>query len=102
MTNTSHIPNKHLLENQQVVEEVRRHLWIESEKAGYDIGFQAAARDWLEKFSADWMNHYMPSSPSEKTKASAPRRSAKSLKSSAPAAKTAAKKSPAKKSAKKI
>lgn len=101
MTNTPHTPNKHLLENQQVVEEIRRHLWIESEKAGYDIGFQTAARDWLEKFSADWMSHYMPSSQPEKTKVSAPRRAAKTLKSSAPAAKAAVKKSPAKKSAKK-
>ena len=41
------IPNKHLLKNRKVVEEINRHLWIESEKAGYDIGFEKAAEDWL-------------------------------------------------------
>ncbi|MBF0483688.1 MAG: hypothetical protein HQL25_03170 [Candidatus Omnitrophica bacterium] len=50
-----------LLKDRQVVEEINRHLWIESEKAGRDIGFDSAAADWLEKFSSDWMNyHYSP------------------------------------------
>ena len=27
-------------------EEILRHKWIESEKAGYDIGFERALLDW--------------------------------------------------------
>lgn len=51
---------KMLLSNSQVVEEIKRHLWIESEKSGYDIGFDAAAEDWLSKYAKNWMEEYMP------------------------------------------
>ena len=54
------ITDQELLKNRKVVEEINRHLWIESEKAGYDIGFDSAAVDWLEKFSKAWMNYHMP------------------------------------------
>ncbi len=49
-----------LLKDRRVVEEINRHLWIESEKAGHDIGFDSAAVDWLEKFSRAWMQYYTP------------------------------------------
>jgi len=45
---------KKLLEIPEVQEEISKHLWIESEKAGYDVGYERACRDWIEKFSADW------------------------------------------------
>jgi hypothetical protein len=53
---------KLLLSNQRAVEEIRRHLWIESEKAGHDIGFDNAAEDWLAKYAKAWMAEYMPQS----------------------------------------
>lgn len=49
-----------LLNDQRVIDEINRHLWIESEKAGYDIGFDKAKDDWLEKFSKAWMAYNMP------------------------------------------
>lgn len=49
-----------LLKDRKVVDEINRHLWIESEKAGYDIGFEKAAEDWLKKFSKAWMAYHMP------------------------------------------
>jgi len=49
-----------LLADRKVVEEVTRHQWIESEKAGYDIGFVKASEDWLEKFSKAWMKYHVP------------------------------------------
>ena len=49
-----------LLKNKQALEEINRHRWIESEKAGYDIGFESASMDWLEKFSSAWMQYHMP------------------------------------------
>lgn len=52
--------NEKLLKNKKAVEEINRHRWIESEKAGYDIGFETASVDWLEKFSAAWMQYHMP------------------------------------------
>jgi hypothetical protein len=31
-----------------------RHKWIESEKAGHDIGFERALTDWIIKHRATW------------------------------------------------
>jgi len=44
-----------LLKDERVIAEIRKHLWIESEKAGRDIGWDQASQDWLKKFSAEWM-----------------------------------------------
>lgn len=49
-----------LLENKEVIEEIHRHLWLESEKAGHDIGFEKAADDWVAKYARDWMKYHMP------------------------------------------
>src|ERR1041384_5591702 len=35
-------------------EEILRHKWIESEKAGYDIGFERALTDWIIKHRGKW------------------------------------------------
>ena len=35
-------------------EEILKHKWIESEKAGYDIGWERAFIDWMTKYRADW------------------------------------------------
>jgi hypothetical protein len=35
-------------------EEILRHKWIESEKAGRDIGFEQALTDWIIKHRAQW------------------------------------------------
>ncbi len=40
--------------NQEVLEEILKYKWIESEKAGYDIGKNAAAFEWLNRHYADW------------------------------------------------
>ena len=49
-----------LLKNRKVIEEINRHRWIESEKAGHDIGFKKASLDWLDRFSSAWMQYHMP------------------------------------------
>lgn len=51
---------KELLKNREVVEEIERHKWFESERAGYDVGFENAAEDWLKKFSVAWLSYNMP------------------------------------------
>ena len=35
-------------------DEILRYKWIESEKAGVDIGFEKVLLGWLVKNSADW------------------------------------------------
>jgi hypothetical protein len=35
-------------------EEILRHKWLESEKAGYDIGFERALLDWIVKHRSAW------------------------------------------------
>ena len=35
-------------------EEILKHKWIESEKAGYDIGFERALTDWIIKYRSKW------------------------------------------------
>ncbi len=35
-------------------EEILRHKWIESEKAGHDIGFEKALLDWIVKYRSGW------------------------------------------------
>ena len=35
-------------------EEILRHKWLESEKAGYDIGFEKALLDWIVKHRSTW------------------------------------------------
>ena len=52
--------NSNILKDKRVVEEIQRHQWIESEKAGSNIGFDQAAADWLEHFSKAWMDYHMP------------------------------------------
>jgi len=36
-------------------DEILRHKWIESEKAGYDIGFERALIDWIVKYRSVWL-----------------------------------------------
>jgi hypothetical protein len=35
-------------------EEILCHKWIESEKAGCDIGFERALIDWILKYRSAW------------------------------------------------
>ena len=35
-------------------EEILRHKWLESEKAGHDIGFERALVDWVAKYRTAW------------------------------------------------
>ena len=41
-------------------EEILRHKWIESEKAGRDIGFESALTDWIVKHRTNWRKNRKP------------------------------------------
>ena len=36
------------------VEEINKHKWIESEKAGYDIGWNKALIDWVQNHKLEY------------------------------------------------
>lgn len=38
-------------------EEILRHKWLESERLGYDIGFERALLDWIRKHRDGWRAH---------------------------------------------
>jgi hypothetical protein len=48
-------PLQELIRRQQ--EEVAKYKWIESEKAGRDIGWERAAAEWLERHFPAWERH---------------------------------------------
>jgi hypothetical protein len=50
-------------------EEILKHKWIESEKAGTDIGFEKALLDWILKHRSNWREKRMKETRAE-TKAS--------------------------------
>ena len=40
-------------------EEILKHKWIESEKAGTDIGFEKALLDWIVRYRSSWREKRM-------------------------------------------
>lgn len=49
-----------LLKDERVIAEIEKHKWFESEKAGYDIGFETAAADWIKKYGDEWIKYNYP------------------------------------------
>lgn len=47
-------------------EEILKHKWIESEKAGYDIGFERALTDWILRHRARWRKERQAAAESRK------------------------------------
>ena len=49
------IIHSELLKDKEVLVEIDRYKWLESEKAGYDIGLEKASRQWLELNASTWL-----------------------------------------------
>jgi hypothetical protein len=47
-------------------EEILKHKWIESEKAGSDIGFEKALLDWIVKHRSNWRERRIKEARTEK------------------------------------
>jgi hypothetical protein len=47
-------------------EEILKHKWIESEKAGADIGFEKALLDWIVKHRSNWRDKRIKEARTEK------------------------------------
>jgi hypothetical protein len=48
-------------------EEILKHKWIESEKAGKDIGFEKALLDWIVKHRSNWRDRRIKETRTEKS-----------------------------------
>ena len=46
------------LESQAEHEQILRHKWFESEKAGHDIGYDLAKVDWRIKHRSRWRKEW--------------------------------------------
>ena len=51
---------RELLKDKRVVEEINKHLWIESQKAGYSIGIERATDEWLRLYAEGWLKYNKP------------------------------------------
>jgi hypothetical protein len=47
--------------------EILKHKWIESEKAGRDIGFEKALLDWIVKHRSNWRERRRKEARAEKS-----------------------------------
>ncbi|MFA5087755.1 MAG: hypothetical protein WC552_01830 [Candidatus Omnitrophota bacterium] len=50
---------RELLKDKRVIEEINKHLWIESQKAGYSIGIERATDEWLRLYAQGWMKYHL-------------------------------------------
>ena len=49
------MPQKYsFFKDPRALAEIRKHKWIESQKAGTEIGFASAAVDWVQKYGKQW------------------------------------------------
>jgi len=46
-------------------EEILRHKWLMSERAGADVGFERALTDWTLEHRAEWKKTYLKELKSE-------------------------------------
>jgi hypothetical protein len=51
---------RELLKDKLVADEINKHLWIESQKAGYSIGIERATDEWLRFHAAGWLKFHKP------------------------------------------
>jgi len=58
--------NYPFLKDDQAVNQIRKHQWIESEKSGKELGFASAAVDWINKYGEKWLNKRLKSEKNKK------------------------------------
>ena len=51
---------RELLKDKRVIEEINKHLWIESQKSGYSIGIERATDEWLRLYAKGWLKYNHP------------------------------------------
>ena len=56
---------RELLKDKRVIEEINKHLWIESQKSGYSIGIERATDEWLRLYADGWLKFNHPKNYSQ-------------------------------------
>jgi hypothetical protein len=46
--------DKDLLSHPEVIQEIEKYKWCESEKAGHDVGIEWARENWLKHYAENW------------------------------------------------
>jgi len=59
---------RELLKDKRVIEEINKHLWIESQKSGYSIGIERATDEWLRLYAKGWLKYNHPKEYSQSKK----------------------------------
>ena len=49
------IINSVLLQDKDILSEINKYKWYESEKAREDIGFEKASREWINRYSKQYL-----------------------------------------------
>ncbi len=57
-----------------VAQEIARYRWLASEQAGYDIGWERAEQEWMERHFTDWRAYQWHRAVEEAVRGSGPRR----------------------------
>ena len=52
------ITSSELLKDTDILNEINRYKWLASEKAGSDIGFERASREWINKCSKQYFTRH--------------------------------------------
>ena len=52
------ITTSELLKDKDILNEINRYKWFESEKAGSDIGFERASREWINTYSKQYLTQH--------------------------------------------
>ena len=73
---------RELLKDKKVIEEINKHLWIESQKAGYSIGIERATDEWMRLYAEGWLKYHEPVKHNHMYKGNGKRASAKKKKTS--------------------
>jgi hypothetical protein len=47
-----------LLKILKVREEIDRYKWVKSQHLGHDIGFEEAAREWIDRHAEAWIKYH--------------------------------------------
>jgi hypothetical protein len=52
------INDAELLKDKDIMKEINRYKWLESEKSGADIGFERASREWINTCSKQYFSQH--------------------------------------------
>ena len=52
------VNNSEMLKDKDIITEINRYKWLESEKLKTDIGFERASREWIQNCSNEYLTKH--------------------------------------------